>query len=55
MPISAYYGGHGSKVRRDMIKRYGKQKGERVFHATANKQGQKPGVLRRRQMLKHWR
>jgi hypothetical protein len=55
VPISAYYGGSGKKVRRDMIKRYGEKKGKSVFYATAEKHGQKPGAKRRSQMLKHWR
>jgi hypothetical protein len=42
MPISKYYGGHGAEVMRDMKKRYGAEKGERVFYATANKRGQTP-------------
>jgi hypothetical protein len=38
MPISKYYGGHGESVMEDMKARYGSDKGERVFYATANKQ-----------------
>ena len=41
MPISKYYGGHGSKVMASMKKQYGSEKGERVFYATANKKHQK--------------
>lgn len=40
MPISKYnkfYGGGASKARNAMIKEYGKQKGERIFYALANK------------------
>jgi len=40
MPVSAYYGGHGKKVMRDMKERYGAKKGKSVFYATANKRGQ---------------
>ena len=42
MPKSAYFGGHGKQVMRDMRKRYGKR-AESVFYATANKRGLKPG------------
>ncbi len=42
MPISAYYGGKGSKVMQDMKARYGGKKGENVFYATANTKDQKP-------------
>lgn len=38
MPVSKYFKGKGAKVMKDMIKRYGKKKGKRVFYATANKQ-----------------
>lgn len=38
MPLSNYFGGKGAKVMADMIKRYGKKKGKRVFYATARKQ-----------------
>ena len=37
MPLNKYYKGHGSSVMRDMKKRYGSDKGESVFYATANK------------------
>lgn len=42
MPVKSYYGGRGSKVMSQMKKRYGKEKGEEVFYATANKRKQKP-------------
>lgn len=47
MPVSAYYGGHGKQVMKDMKKRYGAKGGERVFYATANakKQTPKKGTL----------
>ena len=35
MPISEYYKGHGRKVMSDMKRRYGPDKGESVFYATA--------------------
>jgi len=41
MPISAYFKGSGDKVLASMRKEYGKD-AERVFYATAQKQGQKP-------------
>lgn len=43
MPISKYYQGSGEDVMKDMKSRYGAEKGERVFYATANKRGQNPG------------
>lgn len=54
MPESAYYGGHGDKVKRAMTRRYGPKKGREVFYATANKHGQKPGQSRRKDMLRKW-
>ncbi len=38
MPLSKHFGGKGAKVMKDMVARYGKKKGERVFYATENKQ-----------------
>lgn len=43
MPKSEYFGGHGAEVAANMKKQYGAEKGERVFYATANKRGAKPG------------
>lgn len=43
MPISKYFKGHGEEVMSNMTKEYGAEKGKRVFYATANKKGQKPG------------
>lgn len=40
MPISKYYSGHGRQVMKSMKEKYGEEKGERVFYATANKRGQ---------------
>jgi hypothetical protein len=40
MPISKYdrfFGGDAAKALREMIKRYGPQKGRSVFYATVNK------------------
>lgn len=42
MPISKYYGGHGSEVMKNMKKQYGDKKGRSVFYATANKRGVSP-------------
>lgn len=41
MPVSKYFKGRGEKVMRSMKKRYGKDKGESVFYATANKRKKK--------------
>lgn len=43
MPLSKHFGGHGESVMRDMKRRYGAEKGERVFYATENarKKGKK--------------
>lgn len=42
MPLSKYYKGHGEDVMSKMKKKYGEEKGERVFYATANKKGLGP-------------
>ena len=42
MPLDRYYKGHGEEVMADMKSRYGDEKGERVFYATANAKGMKP-------------
>ena len=42
MPKSEYFKGKGKQVHAEMVKRYGKEKGERVFYATANKRDMKP-------------
>jgi hypothetical protein len=47
MPVSEYYKGEGGAVMRSMQKRYGKNAGKRVFYATANKRGMKPGSRKR--------
>lgn len=39
MPISKYFKGSGRKVMASMKKRYGEEKGEDVFYATADKRG----------------
>lgn len=41
MPLSKYYGGHGTKVMKKMKEQYGGEKGEDVFYATANKKKKK--------------
>lgn len=41
MPIEKYFKGSGGRVMREMLKRYGKEKGKRVFYAVANKSGMK--------------
>jgi hypothetical protein len=48
MPISKYYGGHGTEVMSNMTKEYGAKKGKQVFYATQNKQkkGKAPHVPR---------
>ena len=38
MPLNKYFHGEGDSVMRDMKKRYGSERGERVFYATVNKQ-----------------
>lgn len=40
MPISKYFGGHGSEVMKKMKEKYGKR-GEQVFYATAAKSKKK--------------
>ncbi len=42
MPIKAYFRGKGVEVMADLKARYGDDKGERVFYATANKRKQNP-------------
>ena len=37
MPISEYFGGHGSEVMKSMQQQYGPEHGKSVFYATANK------------------
>ena len=49
MPLNKYFHGEGDSVMRDMKKRYGPEKGERVFYATANRQKQAPRYKRRGQ------
>lgn len=38
MPIDKYFEGHGEEVMKSMKEQYGKEKGEQVFYAKANKQ-----------------
>ena len=42
MPVSEYYRGKGEKVLAIMRKRYGPEKGERIFYAVAYKLGLVP-------------
>jgi hypothetical protein len=42
MPISEYFGGHGSEVMKELKAKHGEKEGERIFYATAAKEGQKP-------------
>jgi len=42
MPIARYFKGKGRGVMSSMKKRYGEEKGEEIFYATANKRGMKP-------------
>ena len=37
MPLSAHYGGTGTKVMKRMVGTYGAKKAKRVFYATENK------------------
>jgi hypothetical protein len=53
MPISKYFKGEGSKVMKDMKSRYGSDKGESVFYATANKRGMKPGMKANKKQKQH--
>ena len=41
MPVSSYFGGHGTEVMQGMKRKHGKRAKE-VFYATANKRGMKP-------------
>jgi hypothetical protein len=44
MPIAAYdryFGGNAAKAMRELVKRYGPQKGRSVFYATVNKRKKK--------------
>jgi len=43
LPISEYYKGRGQKVMAEMKRRYGEERGERIFYATANARGLTPG------------
>lgn len=41
MPLSKYFSGHGEQVMREMVKKYGPEKGKQVFYATVNAQKKK--------------
>jgi hypothetical protein len=47
MPLSKYFGGRGEKVMREMKARYGEERGERIFYATARKRGHEPGSTKK--------
>jgi len=49
MPLSKYYGGHGSKVMSSMKDEYGDKKGKSVFYATVNKRKKKKRKRKRNQ------
>lgn len=55
MPKSAYFKGSGEKVLRRMKRRYGDERGERIFHATAEKTGMKPSKRRSKMMRDYMR
>ena len=42
MPISKYFGGHGSSVMAELVKKHGADVGKRMFYAAANEKGQNP-------------
>jgi hypothetical protein len=48
MPVNRHFGGHGEKVMKDMMERYGGKKAERVFYATEKKQAGKKKKGRKR-------
>lgn len=49
MPVNEYYKGHGTEVMQNMQDQYGKDKGKRVFYATANKRNMnRPGKRRKK-------
>ena len=43
MPISKYFGGHGTEVMKNMKSQYGAKKGKQVFYATENKRKSEAG------------
>ena len=43
MPIDKYFKGKGLEVYKEMISRYGPERGRRVFYATARSRGMPPG------------
>jgi len=42
MPLSQYFKGDGKKILESFVKRYGAERGKRMFYATANKKGLAP-------------
>lgn len=53
MPVDRYFKGNGAKVKADMIRRYGKKKGESVFYATAHTKNMTPKE-RRAKMIREY-
>lgn len=47
MPISEYYKGKGKEVMKKMKEKYGEEKGERIFYATAREHGLEPKKRKR--------
>ncbi len=45
MPLSAYYKGKGPQVLRAMRRRYGHERGTRIFYATAHARGLAPKAV----------
>jgi hypothetical protein len=55
MPLNKYFKGHGPDVMKKMKKKYGSDKGESVFYATANKKGLAPSEHTVSKFKKHQR
>lgn len=52
MPVSEYYKGKGERVMASMVRRYGPERGKRIFYATANKLGLVPPEKKRKLVRK---
>lgn len=50
MPVGEYFKGRGAKVLGAMKDTYGEEKGEKVFYATANKQGMNPKATKAKKL-----
>jgi hypothetical protein len=48
MPISEYFKGKGEQVMAALRKRYGAERGERIFYALAKARGMEPPYKQRR-------